>query len=308
MVEAKAPQDTFPAELGIQLEAFVNYLMFERKLSPHTVSAYGQDIAQFCHHWGGADFARLDNDAIATFLEAGKRAGLNERSQARKLSALRQFCKFLMRSRLIDQDPTDLVVPPRRLKNLPKTINEARVMDLLGAPATDTPLGLRDKAMFELLYATGLRVSELVALTFSQLRLDPGILIVVGKGKKDRIVPLGGPAREWLQKYLAHARPRLVAHDRDSVFLSRFGSAMTRQAFWQTVKKYALQVGIPRKLISPHVLRHSFATHLLDHGADLRAIQMMLGHSDLSTTQIYTEVARERLKAVHAAFHPLEGQ
>jgi len=286
---------------------FVNYLRFERKLSEHTAAAYAQDLSQFMAFLGKAP-EQAGAGEISAFLQSLADQGIGARSQARKVSSLKQFYKRLVKLGRIEESPLATVASPQQSKSLPKTINETQVTQLLRAPALDSPFGLRDRAMLETLYATGLRVSELVGLTFGQTRLEPGLLIIVGKGRKERIVPLGGEARKFLRRYLRDGRPLLADQASDCVFLNRFGNGMTRQAFWQIIKKYALEIGIPREKISPHVVRHSFATHLLNHGADLRAIQLMLGHADLSTTQIYTEVAKERLRRVHRQFHPLEGE
>lgn len=300
-------KEPLPQGLSNPLWEFLHYVKFQKKLSDNTVSAYRKDLEQFlgdlaCHHPSG-----IQTSHIMKFLRGQRRAGNTHSSQARKLSALRQFFKFLHKMKVIDKDPIEYVENPRKEKRLPKVINEKQITQLLLAPPSDTPFGLRDKAMLEVLYATGLRVSELVNLTFNQMRLDMGLLMVMGKGRKERLVPLGAKAQEHIRNYLELARPTLLKAPNNDVFLNRFGRAMTRQAFWMIIKKYALEIDIEQKQVSPHVVRHSFATHLLNHGADLRAIQMMLGHADLSTTQIYTEVARERLKTVHQTYHPLEG-
>ena len=295
------------ASLTEFVQDFAYYLISERKLSYLTVEAYRKDLEQFLGFACKDDILQIEQDDVLSFLAWQKEAGAKERSQARKVSSLRQFYRFLNKRHRIEKNPVDAIVSPRLEKSLPKTINEALVSALLAAPSNETPFGKRDRAMLELLYATGIRVSELVNLTFSELRLDPGFIILVGKGNKQRLVPLGAKAKAVLTFYLDTGRPELVKKATNILFLNRFGSAMTRQAFWQIIKKHALTINLDRKLISPHVLRHSFATHLLNHGADLRAIQMMLGHSDLSTTQIYTEVAKERLLKIHQQCHPLEG-
>jgi len=301
------PREPLPATLAEPLTAFADHLRFERKLSPHTVEAYTRDLTRFLGQLPVARVSEVTRAHVLDYVDSLRSAGLKERSQARKISAARQFFRYLIKTGVLEADPTALVDNPRRTHRLPKTINEATVTRLLTAPPADTPFGLRDRAMLEVLYATGLRVSELVNLRFDQVRLEPGLLIIMGKGRKERLVPLGSKALEQLTLYLDHGRPALTKGVTDAVFLNRFGRAMTRQAFWQHIKRYALEVGISPKQVSPHVIRHCFATHLLDHGADLRAIQMMLGHADLSTTQIYTEVARARLEAIHRRFHPLEG-
>ncbi len=307
MAKKEPGKYVIPAGMQQAREAFIRFLQYERKLSLHTVTAYNKDLEQFLSFAGRERPERIVSADISAFLRAQQEAGVQERSQARKVSALRQFFKFLVKRNYIPKNPADLIESPRQVKRLPKTINESQITRLLSAPPADTPRGLRDRAMLELLYATGLRVSELIRLTFNQVRLDPGILIVLGKGRKERLVPMGGQARHHLSRYLEDGRPALLKKPANYLFLNRYGGPMTRQAFWQIIKKYAVEIDMDRKQVSPHVVRHSFATHLLNHGADLRAIQMMLGHADLSTTQIYTEVARERLKQIHQAYHPLEG-
>ncbi|MGH8119352.1 MAG: site-specific tyrosine recombinase XerD, partial [Gammaproteobacteria bacterium] len=234
-------------------------------------------------------------------------AGLGRRSMltlSRRLSSMRQFYGYLVREGLMQYDPSARVESPRLGRPLPKSLTEEEVEALLQAPDAGTPLGLRDRCMLEVLYATGLRVSELVTLTLTQVNQRQGLVRVTGKGNKERLVPLGAEALDWLQRYLQEARPVLVKnHAVDSLFPNRRGSSMSRQAFWHLIKRHARRAGIDKPL-SPHVLRHAFATHLLNHGADLRVVQMLLGHSDISTTQIYTHVARERLKNLHAEHHP----
>jgi integrase/recombinase XerD len=230
--------------------------------------------------------------------------GIKPRTTARQLSSLRRFYRYLLREETIDRDPTVEIESPALGRPLPKSLNEDEVEQLLAAPRLDTALGLRDRAMFETLYATGLRVTELVGLALFQLNLDQGVVKVIGKGSKERLVPLGDEAVFWLGRFLQQGRPQLLKQQAtDAVFPSNRGSAMSRQSFWHIIKRYANQAGIS-KSISPHTLRHAFATHLVNHGADLRVVQMLLGHADLSTTQIYTQVARERLKQLHATHHP----
>jgi integrase/recombinase XerD len=226
-------------------------------------------------------------------------------SQARYLSTLRRFYRWQIGRGRIVADPTLKLANPSRPSRLPKVMSEKQVEALLAAPDLDTPLGRRDRAMLETIYATGLRVSELVGLRLHEVSLADGVLRALGKGSKERLVPLGELAIEWIQRYLDEARPEILnGQTSDDLFVTARGSAMTRQAFWQLVKRYALVAGIPPEKLSPHVLRHAFATHLLNHGADLRVVQLLLGHADISTTQIYTHVARERLKSLHAAHHP----
>lgn len=293
--------------LELSLDAFIDYVRYERKLSSNTVEAYQADLEQFLSMVPHNRPEEITESDVQQFLESQSEGGVKGRSQARRLSSLRGYFKMLLRRGEIEVSPLETIDSPRTEKRLPKTINEKQITELLLAPSLDSPMGLRDRAMLELMYATGLRVSELIAMTFSQLRLEPGIVIVMGKGQKERLVPLGSEAKRFIVKYLEEGRPAMIKRPTNFLFLNRFGSDMTRQAFWQIIKKYALEISIDRKHISPHVLRHSFATHLLNHGADLRAIQMMLGHASLSTTEIYTAVAKERLKAVHQQYHPLEG-
>jgi integrase/recombinase XerD len=241
---------------------------------------------------------------LLDFLADGLRTGRSARSAARMLSCLRSFYRYQLRTGRISADPTLQVDSPRLGRPLPKSLSEGDVDALLRAPDTATPLGLRDRAMIELLYACGLRVSELVNLEIGALNLSQGVVRVMGKGSRERLVPVGDEAVSWLSSYLREARPRLVADGASAaLFPGRDGAPLTRQAFWYRLKHHALEAGI-HKPLSPHTLRHAFATHLLNHGADLRVVQMLLGHSDLSTTQIYTHVARERLKQLHAAHHP----
>jgi integrase/recombinase XerD len=295
-------------DLAAYLQEFVNYLTFERKLAQNTRVSYELDLTQFLNWLAEEKITTVVDRAILERYLAYLRhdLGVKDRSQARKVSALRQFFKYLERQEILVPSPMSLLDAPAQAKHLPKTLNEAQVNALLRAPDDATAFGLRDRAMLELLYATGLRVSELIGLQLQQFRMERRFLQVIGKGNKERLVPFGKDAETWLKRYIDQGRPALLKHRTNDLFLNRFGRAMTRQAFWQHIKRYGLEVGIPAKMISPHVLRHSFATHLLDHGADLRAIQMMLGHTDLSTTEIYTAVAKERLRQVHERFHPLE--
>jgi integrase/recombinase XerD len=226
-------------------------------------------------------------------------------SQARHLSTLRRYYRWLLVERRIDEDPTRRIANPVRPARLPKLMSETQVEALLAAPKTDTALGQRDRAMLETLYATGLRVSELVGLKLHELNLDMGLVRVFGKGSKERLVPLGEEAISWLRSYLAEARPALLdKRQTDALFVTGRAAAMSRQMFWNLIKRYAREAGLAADQMSPHTLRHAFATHLINHGADLRVVQLLLGHADITTTQIYTHVARERLKALHASHHP----
>lgn len=288
------------------LREFIDSLWLERGLSPHTRNAYLTDLRGFALWLAGrgSSLRQAGREAILDHLGWRLQQGYQARSTARLLSALRTFYRYLLRERLIDEDPTLQVELPQLGKPLPKSLSEAEVEALLAAPDIAEPLGLRDRAMLEVLYACGLRVSELVALSLEQINLRQGVVRVLGKGSKERLVPLGEEALIWLQRYQAEARGLLLAGRPSSVlFPSQRGEQMTRQTFWHRVKLHARHAGILKPL-SPHTLRHAFATHLLNHGADLRVVQLLLGHSDLSTTQIYTHVAKARLQALHAAHHP----
>jgi len=295
-----------PAAVPGEIEAFLDAMWLEKGLSSNTLAAYRRDLLGFST-WCAAravEPATASRATILEFLAAGLREGRSARTAARRLSCLRGFYRWLLRDGRIASDPTLQVESPRLGRPLPKSLGEEDVEALLGAPDTTTALGLRDRAMLELLYACGLRVSELVTLELGGLNLSQGVVRIVGKGSKERLVPVGDEALAWLQRYLREARPVLLAARASAVlFPGRAGRAMTRQTFWHRIKRHAAAAGI-RKPLSPHTLRHAFATHLLNHGADLRVVQMLLGHSDLSTTQIYTHVARERLQRLHAAHHP----
>jgi len=288
------------------IEAFVDALWMEHGLSEHTLAAYRSDLSAFARWLGKRRRSLLDAGErdIQNYLAERLRQGLQARSSARFGSSLRRFYRYQVREGRLQEDPTARLASPRPGRSLPKALSEAEVERLLAAPDTGTPLGLRDRAMLEVLYATGLRVSELVGLVMDQLNLTQGLVRVTGKGGKERLVPLGEEALDWLKRYLAEARPALVqGRPSDHLFPGRDGGGLTRQAFWYRIKAHARAAGI-KTALSPHTLRHAFATHLLNHGADLRVVQMLLGHSDLSTTQIYTHVARERLRSLHARHHP----
>lgn len=288
------------------IERFLDALWAERGLADNTLNAYRADLEGFARFLAAANTSLLRagpaeiQDVLARRLRTG-----SPRSAARLLSALRRFYRFQLREHTIESDPTAGIATPRLGRPLPEALGEADVESLLNAPDTNMPEGLRDRAMLELLYATGLRVSELVTLNSVQLNLRHGVVRVIGKGGRERLVPLGEEAGHWLERYLREARPILMkGHPpHKAVFVTRRGKDMTRQAFWHLIKRHARTAGI-NKPLSPHTLRHAFATHLLDHGADLRVVQMLLGHSDLSTTQIYTHVATARLQALHATHHP----
>lgn len=289
------------------LDAFCDSLWLEDGLSRNTLESYRRDLRQFSN-WlvdrGGSGLLAADKADVLGYLAARMRSGVKARSSARLLSSLRRFYRYALQGGALAADPTLTIDAPVLPRGLPKTLGEADVEMLLAAPAIDRPLGLRDRAMLETLYASGLRVSELVGLSVAQVSRDAGVVRVMGKGSKERLVPLGEEALIWIGRYLAEARPALLAgRPAEALFVTARGGSMTRQAFWYLIKRYARGAGIS-KTISPHVLRHAFATHLLNHGADLRVVQMLLGHSDISTTQIYTHVARERLKRLHEHHHP----
>jgi integrase/recombinase XerD len=298
------------APLEPTVERFLDTLWIEQGVARNTLAAYRSDLALFARALSrdGRVLNAAGAGDIQEYLAARHRAGAKQpfsaRSQARLLSALRRYYRFLVRERLRADDPTALIGAPRLGRPLPKSLAAADVDKLLAAPDVRETLGLRDRAMLELMYASGLRVSELVKLPMHQLGLQRGVVQVIGKGGRERLVPMGEEAAHWLERYLRQGRPELVGHAvAEAVFVSRRGEGMTRQNFWHLIKRYARAAGIASKL-SPHTLRHAFATHLLDHGADLRAVQMLLGHRDLSTTQIYTHVTRARLKSLHEKHHP----
>lgn len=288
------------------VDQFLDVLWSERGLSDNTLAAYRSDLSLYVtwlHARGGSLRAAARED-LQAYLARGVEQGVRPRTSARTLSTLRRFYRYLARELIIDADPTALIESPRLGRPLPKLLTEEQVERLLEAPDVSSALGLRDRAMLETLYATGLRVSELVGLTLSQLGIGQGVVRVVGKGDKERLVPLGDEAMTWLERYLREGRGELTrARVSEALFPTRRGAAMTRQAFWRNLRGYSRIAGITSPL-SPHTLRHAFATHLLNHGADLRVVQMLLGHADLSTTQIYTQVARARLKQLHAQHHP----
>jgi len=296
-----------PDDAHMLVEQFLDALWLERNLAENTLASYRLDLKSLLmwmdHH--ETDLLQVQALELQSFLAERVEGGYKATSSARLLSAMRRFFQYLNRESLRDDDPTALLSSPKLPQRLPKDLSEAQVESLLAAPSTDIPLELRDKSMLELLYATGLRVSELGGLTLSDISLRQGVVRVIGKGDKERLVPLGEEAVYWLENYLEHGRPWLMnGQSLDIVFPSNRSQKMTRQTFWHRIKHYAVLAGIDTARLSPHVLRHAFATHLLNHGADLRVVQMLLGHSDLSTTQIYTHVATERLKQLHQQHHP----
>jgi len=288
------------------LNQFYQHLGVERGLAPLTLAAYARDLQDFWEflegrgrsHWGAVALTDLQD-----YFAAQEARGLSARSRARRLSALRQFFRFLQREEQVDANPVELLDSPRLPRRLPQVLGEAEVAALLAAPDPGTPTGLRDQALLEVLYATGLRVSELVGLTLKQLDLRRGVVRPLGKGGKERVVPMVAIAVEKVQLYLEQGRPRLLkGRESPYVFINCRGGRLSRQGFWKLLKQYALKAGV--KTLSPHTLRHSFATHLLSRGANLRVLQMLLGHADLATTQIYTHLDAERLKQVHRKAHP----
>jgi integrase/recombinase XerD len=284
---------------------YLAHLAVERNLSPRSVDAYGRDLAQFAA-WLSEQEISLDHVERATvrnYLGARRDHGLSSRSAARALSALRGFFKYLTATGAMRADATRDLQSPSLWRTIPRALTGDEIEALLAAPDTARPLGLRDRAMLETLYATGLRVSELVGLTVDRLRLDPGFVIVIGKRDKERLVPIGRSAMSWIERYQREARPKLDRQRRPELFLNHRGGRLTRQGFWKILRGHAVTAGLTSP-ISPHVVRHSFATHLVENGADLRAVQMMLGHTSLTTTEIYTHVARERLRRLYDEKHP----
>ena len=288
------------------VDQFLDAIWMERGLSQNTLGAYRADLMTLGRALAAADKSidQADKADLLEFIAERVESGAKPRSTARQLSSFRRFYRHIVREGLRDTDPTADIEMPRIGRSLPKTLTEDEVEALLNAPNTDEPLGHRDRAMLELLYATGLRVSELINLRQSQINFNQGVLRIVGKGDRERLIPLGDESQRWLRDFINGPRMEiLLERQTDFLFPTRRGNRMTRQAFWHIIKRYAEKAGIRRKL-SPHSLRHAFATHLLNRGADLRVVQLLLGHSDLSTTQIYTHVARERLKELHGEHHP----
>ena len=288
------------------IDRFIDALWIEDGLSANTLAAYRRDLAIYAQWLAQSAQRSLNDSREADLLAYGvvRHAGSKATSTNRRLSVLKRYFRWALREQLMAADPTLKLLAAKQALRVPKTLSEAQVEALLGAPDVGAPLGLRDRTMLELMYASGLRVSELVTLKTVHLSLDEGALRVTGKGAKERLVPFGEEAHAWLRRYLAEARGTILKRrSSDALFVTVRGGPMTRQMFWRLIKAHALKGGVNVPL-SPHTLRHAFATHLLNHGADLRAVQMLLGHADISTTTIYTHVARERLKALHAAHHP----
>ena len=298
-----------PAAPDASIDRFIDALWLEDGLSANTLAAYRRDLALYARWLGqthGAALAQSQEHHLQAYFAA--RADTRATSANRRLTVFKRYFRWALREGLIRQDPTLKLLAAKQPLRVPKTLSEAQVETLLAAPDTDTPLGLRDRTMLELMYASGLRVSELVALKTIHVGLNEGVLRVLGKGSKERLVPFGELARDWLERWLREGRPAVLGtRQTEALFVTSAGrtpgTAMSRVMFWGLVKRYARQAGITTPL-SPHTLRHAFATHLLNHGADLRAVQMLLGHADISTTTIYTHIARERLKELHARHHP----
>jgi len=285
------------------IDRFIDALWLEDGLAANSLAAYRRDLQQLVARLGDAELLALGEVDLQRFF-AATFADSRASTANRRLATLRRFYRWALREGMIDRDPTLRLVGAKAPPRFPRTLTEEQVEALLAAPDTKSELGRRDRAMLELLYATGLRVTELVGLRLVEVSLADGLVRVTGKGQKERVVPVGEEARLWLERYCGQSRPGLLkGRSADALFVTRRGGPMTRQMFWKLIRRYALQADI-RAPLSPHGLRHAFATHLLNHGADLRVVQMLLGHADISTTQIYTHVARERLQALHARHHP----
>jgi integrase/recombinase XerD len=302
----KPKKNNINPEQGIVIDEFIDYLWLEDGLSKNTLDSYRFDLTLFSSWLSkdvNIDLIHVSQSEIQQYL-AHKFPASQARSISRLLATLRRFYRYLLREKKVSYDPTLQIQTPKTPKSLPKSLSEEDVESLLNAPTLNSPTGLRDRAMLELLYACGLRVSELVGILLTEVIVTDGIIRVTGKGSKTRLVPMGEEAVDWVLQYIANARQDILKKKTSKfLFITARGGAMTRQAFWYLIKKYALIANI-NKPLSPHVLRHAFATHLINHGADLRVVQMLLGHSDISTTQIYTHVARERLKKLHQEHHP----
>ena len=289
------------------IDRFIDHIRVERALSRNTVEAYGNDLKRFNEYLTEqeiTDPTQVIEETAEAFLDCLNREGMSVRSRVRYTSSIRSFFNYLMREEIVQANPLELLESPRFLSKLPRYLTSEEIHALLAAPDDTTPWGTRDRAMLEVLYAAGLRITELIELRLNAVNLEVGYLIARGKGDKERIVPLGEDAVKWIDHYISHIRPLLdKGVGSGLVFLNRNGRGLTRQYFWGAIKKYALRAGITKD-ISPHTIRHSFATHLLAGGADLRSVQAMLGHADITTTEIYTHVERERLKTVHKKYHP----
>jgi integrase/recombinase XerD len=302
---AVVSEQVLASDDAIELDTFIDHLWLEDGLSKNTLESYRQDLSTFAI-WvltQGKQLLTVDQSDIQQYL-AVRFPQSKPRSIGRLIASLRRFYRYCLRENKISADPTLQIESPKLPRSLPKSLNEDEVLALLNAPNLNEPTGLRDRAMLELLYACGLRVSELVSIKTTEVSVSDAVVRVTGKGSKTRLVPMGEEAADWISRYLREARQEILQKRLcDALFVTNRGEAMTRQGFWYLIKRYALLAGIAKHM-SPHVLRHAFATHLLNHGADLRVVQMLLGHSDISTTQIYTHVARERLKKLHTQHHP----
>jgi integrase/recombinase XerD len=300
-VSAELPKD--PKEV---IDRFLDAIWMERGLSENTLGAYRADLLALTQRLTdrGINLVAASKSDLLDYISWRVDGGAKPRSTARQLSSFRRFFRYLLREGVISEDPTAQIAMPKIGRSLPQSLTEEEVDSLLRAPNVAEPLGHRDRAMLELLYATGVRVSELINLKMSQMNLNQGVLRIIGKGDRERLIPLGDEAQDWLREFIDGPRVEiLLERQSDYLFPTRRGDRMTRQAFWHIIKRYAKKAGV-RKRLSPHTVRHAFATHLLNNGADLRVVQLLLGHSDVSTTQIYTHVARERLKDLHARHHP----
>jgi integrase/recombinase XerD len=295
--------------MGDQLNDFIHYLIVEKGLAKNTIISYERDLKSYIHYLNSVESILLLNDVqrihIVHFLGFLKEQGKSSKTVARHIASLRAFHQFLLRDKVTDHDPSVHIETPKMERSLPKVLNMQEVEILLDSPKQNDHFGVRDKAMLELLYATGIRVSELIGLDLGDVHLTMGFVRCIGKGNKERIIPIGKTASNALQYYLDHGRPSFVNKKQreEALFLNHHGLRLTRQGFWKILKKLAAEAGIQKEL-TPHTLRHSFATHLLENGADLRSVQEMLGHADISTTQIYTHVSKTRLKDVYSKFHP----
>jgi integrase/recombinase XerD len=288
----------------VLIDQFLDAVWVEQGLSENTLSAYGSDLRIFTKWLAGKPILEVDDGELSSFLASRYKEGIGNRSSARILSSLRRFYGYYIRENKIQIDPTALIESPHIGQPLPVSLSEQDVELLLEAPEVTNALGFRDRVMLEMLYATGLRVSELVNLKFEQISFRQGVVRIIGKGNKERLVPVGEEAMSWLENYMDQTRKTILGERQsDYLFVTNRADGMTRQAFWHIIKRHAKKAGISKEL-SPHTLRHAFATHLLNHGADLRVVQLLLGHADLSTTQIYTHIARERLKELHSKYHP----
>ncbi len=295
-----------PKEPKVLIDRFLDAIWMERGLSENTLGAYRADLMALNQRLEerGVELSRAIRADVLDYIAWRVEGGAKPRSTARQLSSFRRFYRYLLREGVIGEDPTSQIAMPKIGRALPQSLSEDEVEALLAAPNVSEPLGHRDRAMLEVLYATGVRVSELINMRMSQLNLNQGVLRIIGKGDRERLIPLGDEAQDWLREFIAGPRSEiLLERQTDHLFPTRRGDRMTRQAFWHIIKRYAKKAGIHKKL-SPHTVRHAFATHLLNNGADLRVVQLLLGHSDVSTTQIYTHVARERMKELHSRHHP----